>query len=247
MKHLLLATTALLLTVGGASANELKFFSGTSGYTGDFSGTGTVYNTINGDPLTCAGNTCLTGNPPPDKIGTPQTYGLGSSGLTATATTGGVSNNVWDDTSPAFGGIGVGLSEASGQNDNIDGTDILTLTFNQSVELTGIATLFDPAHGTFDNGNPLTGSFLLNGHEVSFLAANTELLGALSFTTGTTFTFAVDGTLNPSFYVSGLTFLPGASVTPTPLPGAVGLFASGLVGLIGLGRRRSRKRTERAA
>ena len=241
MKKLLL-TTALVSAafVGPAHADLLKFFTGSTGYGGPFSGSGTVYNSIVtlGVASTCANNAspCNTGTA--DTItaasGT-QTYGSGSDGLKAGGNTG-----VWDDTQPAFGGLGVGTGLTT-QNDNIDGTDVLTLTFNQSVELTGVATLFDSGHGPFgDLTNVGTDTFLLNGQHVSFNAANGALLGALNLT-GTVFTFAEDGS-NPSFYVSGLSFTPGQTVgVPGPIVGA------GLPGLVAacctmLGIRRFRRR-----
>jgi hypothetical protein len=97
-----------------------------------------------------------------------------------------------------------------------------------------VATLFDSGHGPF-GGNPLTDSFLLNGHVVSFAAANNQLLGALSFTTGTTFTFQENGN-NAAFYVSGLSFTPGV-----PEPATWGMMLLGFVGL-GFAFRQSRRK-----
>jgi hypothetical protein len=248
MRYLLattaLAALALAAPVSADAATVLKFFSGGSGYTGAFSGSNTVYNSIVTIPVTqtCANN-AVCGSLANDPISASQTYGAGTSGLTATAN----GLNVWDDISPNFGGLGVGTGETTGTdtNDNIDGSNLLTLTFNTRVTLTGIATLFDSAHGDFGGGNPLTGSFLLGvdggaAVSTSFASANLALLSL----TGTVFTFAENGTGNPTFYVSGVSFNSGQSLTPTPLPGALAMFGGGLLGLGALLRR---KRTNRLA
>jgi hypothetical protein len=231
MRKLLLATAALLALSSGANADVLKFFSGGSGYTGPFSGSGTVYSAINLAPQTCANNgTCV------ELISTPQTYGTGADALTASAS-GGVGVKVWDDTSPNFGGLGVGTGDTVGSDndDQIDGSNILTLVFNSSVTLKGVATLFDPAHAPF-GGNPLTDSFLLNGNVVSFANANSNLLNL----TGTTFTFQENGSNNAQFYVSGLSFTPGV-----PEPATWAMMLLGFVGL-GFAFRQSRRKVSLA-
>jgi hypothetical protein len=234
MRKLLLATAALLALSSGANADVIKLFSGGSGYTGPFSGAGTVYNTIITTPgvlQSCAnGGACNV-----ELISTPQTYGSGVDGLTASAS-GGTGFKVWDDTSPNFGGVGVGTGDTTGSdnNDNINGTNVLTLVFNSSVTLKGVATLFDPAHGPF-GGNPLTDSFLLNGNPVSFANANNQLLAL----TGTTFTFQENGS-NAAFYVSGLSFTPGV-----PEPSTWAMMLLGFVGL-GFAFRQSRRKVSLA-
>ena len=145
---------------------------------------------------------------------------------------------VWDDLSPNFGGLGVGTGSTGADTvDQINGTNVLTLTFNSSVTLTGVATLFDGAHTPFGSGNPLTSGFLLNGSYVSFANANDNSLDL----TGTVFTFAEDGSADPQFYVSGLAF-----TSATPLPGALPLFAGGL-GVVGFLARRKKQKVLAAA
>jgi len=226
MRKLLLATAALLALSSGANADVLKLFSGGAGYGGPFNGAGTVYNAIitSGATEQCAnGGACV------ELISTPQTYGSGVDGLTASANSG---VKVWDDTSPNFGGLGVGTGDTVGSDndDQIDGSNILTLVFNSSVTLKGVATLFDPAHAPF-GGNPLTDSFLLNGNVVSFANANNNLLNL----TGTTFTFQENGS-NAQFYVSGLSFTPGV-----PEPSTWAMMLLGFVGL-GFAFRQSRRK-----
>ena len=168
--------------------------------------------------------------------------------IKATANT---SVNAWDDLSPNFGGLGVGTSPTSGDtDDNINGNNVLTLTFGTKVTLLGVATLFNSGHSPFGNGDPSssTSYFLLsvNGGsymDITFANANEELLSL----TGTTFAFA-DGGCNsnytwcsqPTFYVSGLEF------QNTPIPAALPLFASGL-GVMGLLLRRRKRKSALAS
>jgi hypothetical protein len=227
MKKLLLATTALLALSSGAHADVVKLFSGGAGYGGPFNGAGTVYNSIItlGTTQSCAnGGACV------ELISTPQTYSSGADGFTASANSG---VKVWDDTSPNFGGVGVGTGDTTGidTDDQINGSNILTLVFNQSVHLTGVATLFDSGHSPFGPGDPLTGSFLLNGVSTTFANANNAMLNL----TGTVFTFA-EQTGNPEFYVSGLSFTPGV-----PEPATWGMMLLGFVGL-GFAFRQSRRK-----
>jgi hypothetical protein len=75
--------------------------------------------------------------------------------------------NVWFDRSPNFGGLG--LQTAAGPagtgDDQIEGSGILHIHFNTAVILTGVATLFDPAHAPFGSG----------------FSTNQSILGAESF------------------------------------------------------------------
>lgn len=238
IKHLVI-TAALLagpaMTFGSsADAATVKFYNGGSGYSGDFSGAGTVYNATKGLSTNCP----TTGSCSADNIQTSLTFDL-TGGLVLTATAGDTNVSgvkAWDDLSPNFGGMGVGTGPTSGgdQDDNINGTNILTLTFSSQVTLTGVATLFDPGHAPFGNGDPMsgtTGFFLLNGVKTSFSSANDNSLDL----TGTTFTFEEDTSSDPTFYVSALDF------TATPIPATLPLFATGL-GAMGLfGWRRKRK------
>ena len=207
----------------------------------DFSGAGTLYSdmTTPGSGATATPTACPSSgsctSAGGDNIQTTLTF----TGFVASANTG---MKVWDDLTPNFGGLGVGTGESGADTiDQINGTNILTLTFTSPITLTGVATLFDGAHTPFGNGDPLsntTGFFLLNGNAVSFSNANKNLLNL----TGTVFTFEEDGSSDPQFYVSGLAY-----TSVTPLPAALPLFAGGL-GLLGMfARRRKQKASAIAA
>ena len=145
----------------------------------DFSGAGTLYSdmTTPGSGATATPTACPSSgsctSAGGDNIQTTLTF----TGFVASANTG---MKVWDDLAPNFGGLGVGTgSSGTDTNDQINGTNILTLTFTSPITLTGVATLFDGAHTPFGNGDPLSntsGFFLLNGNAVSFSNANNNLL-----------------------------------------------------------------------
>ena len=230
-----------------ANADEIKFFSGTTGYTGAFSGSGTVYDLIKNDNTACSGGGAgnCSGNADVQAV----TITLPQS-ITATGS-GGTGIGAWYDLSPNFGGMGVGSLPGSGgtDDDNIAGTNILHIHFSSAVDLAGVATLFDPAHAPFGTA-ALTASstFLLSttlagltdpSAVTTFIAANTELL---ILPPSSDFYFEENGTGNPSFYVSGLTWTGGACTNcNTPLPAAAWLFGSGL-GCLALLSRRSRRK-----
>lgn len=239
----LLAVT--LLAAGPAQADSIKFFSGTTGYTGIFSGAG-VYDAIKNLSTACVGGgTGCSGNP--DVISTPQTY---DGGITASALVGG---GVWNDLSPNFAGLGVGpLDGIPSSADQIEGTDKLNIHFNTSVTLTGIATLFVDPHKPFGTGFPEetdvtnANTFLLNGVSTTFLLVNT---GFSLF--GQDFTFQQQAG-QPSFYVGGLTWTTQCTNCEnppgTPIPGAVWLFGTVIAGGAGYGRwRKKRKAATNAA
>jgi hypothetical protein len=178
-------------------------------------------------------NAHLCCNEPPKQIhwgrGRVSDTAADSTSVAITATSAGGAPNVWGDFQPGFGGLGL---DTGNGDDQIEGTGILRLHFASAVTLTGVATLFDPAHEDFGTGNPLAGSFLFCAGNsactptthVTFSEANSAngTLGTPS--TGTDFAFAelngIGG--NVEFYVSGLTYNP----VPGPIVGA------GLPGLI---------------
>jgi hypothetical protein len=253
-----------------ASASTLKFYTGGSGYTGPFNGTGTVYAATSGTSLETCAQGCTTASD--NDSNTSLTFpSLATPLLTATATDNNVQTNVWGDFVPNFGGLGVGVS---GQDDQIEGAQVLTLSFNTQVTLTGIGTLFASGHTPFgDVGWQLPGDIsgsnqiLVNDGDgsgfqlISLSDANT--VGNISLT-GTTFMFeqfnstidpngctSVSSTYNsgecgPQFYVSALTYDTGSKTT-VPLPAALPLFATGLGALGLLGWRKKRKVAGRAA
>jgi hypothetical protein len=245
----LAAILLLACTVGSpawAVTTYAKFYSGGAGYTGPFNGAGTVYSNTSGLGINCpSAGSCVA-----DNLASPQTY----TGLPITATASGAAGSlVWDDISPNFGGLGVGNGTPS-NDDQVAGTDRLTLTFSSQVTLKGVGTLFADAH------TPFGASFLTPGSitdslvfrlsvdggafaDVKFSDANSILLSLL----GTTFAFE-EKAGNPEFYVSALAWEScgpqGAGCSPppgTPIPGALPLFATGLGTLGLLGWRRKRK------
>ena len=249
----LLAMTGWLVALASpaGATTYAKFYTGTTGYTGPFSGAGTVYNATKSLATVCP----TVGSCSGDNVAT--TIHFGSTGITGTALLGSNPSKVWDDLSPHFGGVGVGSGSPS-DTDQIAGSDVLILTFSSKVHLTGVATLFDSGHTPFGNNFQTpstinnTETFLIDDGDglgwraVSFFNANTLALDL----TGTTFKFKENGSSNPEFYVSALAFDllcgPGTGLqcgnqNANPIPGALPLFASVLGGgMIWLRRRRSK-------
>jgi hypothetical protein len=228
--------TALSLPAEAAST-YYKFYAGGSGYTGPYSGPGTVYDATKGLATLCPG--ACTGS---DIFGASLDFGT----VTATATAGlpgGAGQRVWDDFAPNFGGLGVdtlGVGDAS--EDQISGTEVLKLTFDDQVRLTGLATLFVAAHQGFGTGfgTPALVSAsketiklkisVDGGSWMDFLFnnANNNLLSLV----GKEFSFMqADG--SPTYYVGAV------AVSAVPLPAALPLMASGLalLGFFGLRRK----------
>ena len=141
---MVLATLAML-AAAPANADSIKFFSGTTGYTGPFSGAGTVYQAIQNNATACpgGGSGCAGG---PDIVSTPQNF---SGGITASAVTA-----VYNDLSPNFAGLGVQTAGSATDTDQIDVGELLTIHFNSVVTLLGVATLFDANHTPFGPGFP---------------------------------------------------------------------------------------------
>src|SRR5262245_3814209 len=133
---ILLLAGSLAALASPAAADIVKFYSGTTGYTGPFNGLGTVYDATFAAATNCptqtGPGTCPTG----DVISTTQNYTSTSVAITATAT-GGTTGQVYGDFQPAFGGLGVNSAI-----DQIDGNEVLHLHFASAVLLNGIGTLF---------------------------------------------------------------------------------------------------------
>jgi hypothetical protein len=265
----LLTGLLLVACVSPASAvSYIKFYKGVAPgavYTGPYSGAGTVYDNTKSLSTNCPDGGCGSG----DRIGDPLTWT--TLGLTATApgtvTVNGIirPKNVWDDLVPNFGGLGTGSTYEGSDADQIEGSDVLVLSLSSAIKLTGVGTLFDGPHTPFGAGYPTVSSISADAATIQFQMA-VCLLGVCSSYTpisfalansmglsliGDTFMF-MQLTGNPSFYVSALSYEScgptGGACTPppgVPIPGALPLFASGLVGLtwLGLGRRRKRNTT----
>ena len=141
---MLLATLAML-AAAPANADSIKFFSGTTGYSGPFSGAGTVYQTIQNNPTACpgGGSGCAGG---PDIVSTPQNF---SGGITASAVTA-----VYNDLSTKLRWPRRANRAQPADTDQIDVGELLTIHFNSAVTLSGVATLFDANHTPFGPGFP---------------------------------------------------------------------------------------------
>ena len=238
-------------------------------YTGPYSGVGSVYTATRSlaTDIPSNGNTTLS---PGDSLSPSVGATLNFSAVKATAIDApNVLSRAWDDLTPNFAGLGSGFGTPS-DSDQIAGSEVLTITFNGGpVKLTGIATLFDGGHTPFTPTNDpnfdsvakvsaksSTIDFLLSVDggafkPIKFLDANT--LGTLALI-GTIFAFEQDPAqdrwhhdLNPEFYVGALAYETcgpaGASCAPgpTPIPGALPLFATGLGVLGTMAWRRKRK------
>ena len=138
----LLAAGCVAALGSSALADTAKFYTGMSGYGGPFNGAGTVYAATSG-----LGTNCPTvGVCNADNVQATEIFAT-SVQVTATAGTG---QQVWGDFSPAFGGLGVQTTAlGSSDDDQITGGEVLHLHFASAVTLTGIGTLFDPAHAPF--------------------------------------------------------------------------------------------------
>ena len=138
------AAAAGFAATADAATYAYKLYDGGPGYTGPFAGTGTVYELTKSLAFdtAAAGSTV---NLKPDKgdyVDERMTFG-GGIRPTMTATAGAL--HVWQDIAPAYGGLGVGNAFATG-HDEVDGTDILRLSFDAPLYLRGVGTLFVDIH-----------------------------------------------------------------------------------------------------
>ncbi|MFO1091378.1 MAG: hypothetical protein U1E46_17530 [Hyphomicrobiales bacterium] len=121
-----------------------KFYNGSAGYVGPFDGAGTAYQ-LSKDATT---DVVQPGSSPDlkpgaDYVGSTAIYGTGNK-PTLTATAG--SNLVVQDLSPDFAGMGVYAGTGAWGVDEIGGSEILRFSFDRTVTLAGVATLFAPLH-----------------------------------------------------------------------------------------------------
>ena len=246
---IVLAAMACMSSVASAATSFYKFYEGGTGYASAYSGTGTVYTLTKGLTTLCP--TGHSGCGGADVLSTPLTFGsasLAGGVVTATATAhlpGASGQQVWDDLSPNYGGLGVD-SLGLGDDDNISGAEVLKLSFANQVDLTGIATLFDPAHTDFGTGFATAADVIAHAStidfqisvdggawtDVSLLSANNDALNLI----GTNFSFREDtASSNPSFYVSAVAV---ATAVPEPATWAMFLVGFGGIGFMLRGRRK---------
>ena len=149
LNRLILLATLAMLATAPAKADQIKFFSGTTTYTGPFNGSGTVYDAIKNDNTACAGGGA--GNCSGDAdVHAAANVAITFLGGISAAGSGATGVGAWYDLNPNFGGMGVGPTSGDPSDaDAIAGTDILHIHFNTAVQLTGVATLFDDAHAPF--------------------------------------------------------------------------------------------------
>jgi hypothetical protein len=232
---------SLVVANWSAEGATYKFYSGGDGYTGPYNGAGTVYDATKADPILCPSGHAGCGAA--DVIADPLLF----PGLTVSSPSGVAGVNApWLDSQPNFGGMGVSDDSATSGtgDDQITGSDILTLTFGSPFTLTGVGTLFDSGHTPFGTGfeTPAdvaavssTISFLMAVDAGGFVPVNFLLANNMGLNiTGTTFSF-MQAAGNPEFYVSAIS---GSAI---PIPGALPLFASGLGVMAWMARRRKRK------
>ena len=155
-------------------------------------------------------------------------------GLVATANelTGAVINPYLDAGNAGLGACKVVTNSAQcnpSSDDNVTSGEVLTLTFDQMVKITS-TTFINGGHGTSFNG---TFDLQIDGGAVT--TYNLTNLFNMELT-GTEFAFSntnVNTANEYQFYIQTM------DVQAVPVPAAVWLFGSGLIGLVGVARRKA--------
>lgn len=132
-------------------------------------------------------------------------------------------------------------------NFNIDATAFTIVTTGDPVDIPDVSFslastgMFDGAQGffsgTFDAGSLLSGTFS-SLYVLSLGGANGQFGGDVVYTGGTLMGNLTGGRIEGTFTGSSLVAKLG-SVAVVPVPAAAWLFGSGLIGLIGIARRKA--------
>jgi hypothetical protein len=179
--------------------------------------------------------------------------------LTATPSAGTV---IYTAATPTLGiGVDASGTAADDLDTQIDGTEVLTLTFSgaqaSSVIITNvILTHVQGGGGASGDGaaiaSPIPETTWMNSNNLSLiqpLTGDTYTAGTLTYDTGTVswantvFTFATsDGSGgNDDYYLRSITFQYEDGVVPIPEPTTYALFGAGLIGLAAMRRFRARR------
>ncbi len=132
-------------------------------------------------------------------------------------------------------------------NFDIDATAFAIVTTGDPIDIPDVSFsltstgLFDGGQGyfsgSFDAGSLLSGTFT-NLYVLSLEGANGQFLGDLNYTGGSLKGDLTAGRIEGVFDSTGIVAKLG-SVAVVPVPAAVWLFGSGLIGLIGIARRKT--------
>ena len=159
------------------------------------------------------------------------------SGITYTPLAGVPTINLWVS-SPGYTNYGAGLNPTTSSILTANGDEWFRLTFASSVYGFGLDAYYNglgPATTSFFNGSTLLGSVSYNGAAVIGFAGFLSTLSAPI--TSVEFQSTLGGQLNTGI---DNVMIYDAAVTTTPEPASVALTATGLLGLVAVGRRRRR-------
>lgn len=163
--------------------------------------------------------------------------GFTQSGITYTPLAGVRTINLWVS-SPGYTNYGAGLNPTTSSILTANGDEWFRLTFASSVYGFGLDAYYNglgPATTSFFNGSTLLGSVSYNGAAVIGFAGFLSTLSAPI--TSVEFQSTLGGQLNTGI---DNVMIFDAAVTTAPEPASVALTATGLLGLIAVGRRRRR-------
>ena len=123
------ASALVMAALPAEASTLLKFYTGITptnpAYTGPYSDPGSIYDQTQSLGTTCPNGTLSCTS---DVLGDPLPFPTATPPVSATANGPNDAILAWDDTSPNYGGIGVGTGSPS-DADQIAGTDVLTLVF----------------------------------------------------------------------------------------------------------------------